>query len=180
MRWSVTRPWDVVGANALGAVAVPTWLFLSAGLGVLRLDSRVQSLERSMRMAAAVLYLAALVLALHHDARGQVRDAHGRESVRLTCWPPARPLDRYSMRRSPGLISTSTSSTSGSRPRWWWRLDAAACLRFRHALHAMHARFVFQARIGALAPHQQGKLLHAAKLGDVGIQLRHLPPRFSA
>ena len=74
------------------------------------------------------------------------------ESVVLTLCPPGPEDRKTSIRRSSGLISTSTSSTSGStrtpaalvwiRP---WRLG------HRDALDAVHAALELQPRVDALA-----------------------------
>ena len=74
------------------------------------------------------------------------------ESVVLTDWPPG-PEERYtSIRRSLGLISTSTSSASGvtSTPAaevWMRPCDSVA----GHALHAVHPALVLQPGPDALA-----------------------------
>src|ERR1700682_3397531 len=73
------------------------------------------------------------------------------DSVLLTCWPPA-PCERMvSIRKSSLLMSTSTSSTSGSTANG-----------VAHALHPVHAVFEFQLCKGAAATHLGDDFLEAA------------------
>ena len=54
-------------------------------------------------------------------------------------------------------------------------VDPAAGLGFRHALDAVHAAFIFQAGISALARDHEGDLLHAADADLVRADGFHLP-----
>ena len=72
------------------------------------------------------------------------------ESVVLTPWPPAPPERNTSMRRSTGLIVTSTSSASGSTATVTVDVWIASLRLGRgHALHAVHAAFPLQAAVNA-------------------------------
>jgi hypothetical protein len=102
----------------------------------------------------------------HHDAGGQMGDAHRAESVVFTCCPPA-PLTRIvSMRMSPGGdvdidgLGLGQDGDGGRRG-----VDAPARFGFRHTLHPVHAAFVFEAREDALAHDPRRDLLDAAELG---------------
>src|SRR5882762_2460156 len=105
----------IIGADALGAVAGADLLAAVRRAG--RVDALllgvVDAGAQDVHRRRAILVLRTAVLHHHHDAGRNMRDAD-RGLGLLTCWPPA-PCERMvSIRRSSLLMSTSTSSTSGS------------------------------------------------------------------
>ena len=54
-------------------------------------------------------------------------------------------------------------------------MNAPAAFGFGHALHAVRAAFIFQAGIRALARNHHRKLLHAAQLREICVQLFGFP-----
>ena len=75
------------------------------------------------------------------------------------------------MRRSLSLIWTSTSSASGQHGDGHRRrVDAAARLGGRHALHAVHAALVLQLAVDAAPLDHRDHFLQAA---DAGVAARH-------
>ena len=74
------------------------------------------------------------------------------DSVLLTCWPPAPPERSVSIRRSASLIGDVDVLRLGQHGDGRGRgVDAAGRLGVGHALHAVHAGFVFQLGEGAAA-----------------------------
>src|SRR5262249_7630339 len=155
------------GANAFRAVAAadlqPPRLGLRTLLSLLL--GREQTRFQQRHGARAVLVLRAFILAFHHDAARQVRDAH----------------------RRVGLVDVLAASTGGAvgvntqlggvdldlvhlvelrqdRDGARGGVNAALCLSRRHALHAVRTGFEFQAREGAAPGDAADDLLVAAVL----------------
>src|SRR6185295_14021327 len=95
------------------------------------------------------------------------------DSVLLTCWPPAPWARMVSIFRSSLLISTSTSSTSGSTAtvaaEVWMRLGVG------HPLHPVYSRFEFQFGERAAALHLGDDFLVAAHGAFAGGNRLDLP-----
>jgi hypothetical protein len=87
------------------------------------------------------------------------------ESVVFTCCPPA-PLARIvSMRMSGGDVDIDGLGLGQHGDGGGRGVDAPARFGFRHALHPVHAAFVFEPREDALARDPRHHLLDAAELG---------------
>ena len=88
------------------------------------------------------------------------------ESVLLTCWPPAPDARNVSMRRSAGLSSIGSISSSFRQDRDRHGRSVNAPLGFGrgHSLHAMGAGFELQARERAASDDSADDFLVAAVL----------------
>ena len=145
----------VVGADALGAIAAAHLqaprLRLRAVLLLLLGGQQARLQQR--HGARAVLVLGALVLAFHHDAARQVRDAHGRVGlvdVLAAGAGGAVGVDAQIRRIDLDLLHLVELRQDGDRHRGG--VDAALRFGRRHALHAMRAGLELQPRERALCP----------------------------
>ena len=106
---------------------------------------------QNLHCALAVLQLRALVLAGHHNAGRQVRNAHGRVGrvdglTTRTGGTVDIDLEVLLLDRDLDLFGLGQDSDRRRR-----RVDASLRLGRRHALHAMHARLPLERRVGTVA-----------------------------
>ncbi len=109
--------------------------------------------------------LAALVLTLHDEARGHVRDADGAFGlVDMLAARAAAPVGVY---HKVGGVDGDIDILSLGQHRHGRRacVDAPLRLGLGHALHAVHAALILHARVRAAPREAQHDLLHSAHLG---------------
>ena len=151
-----------------------------AGRGGLRLllaqllvvDARGEHAERLL----AVLVLRARVLAFHHDAGGQVRDADrrvGLVDVLAAGAGGAEGVDAQLGRIEHHLVDRV--GLGQHRHRAGRGVDAALRLGLGHALHAMAAGLELELRVRALPDDARDHFLVAAELGGALRNDLHLP-----
>ena len=169
---------EVVGANAFRPVAGAH--HLAARRCRLRLlPGHVRILESGAQQRQGpcpVLVLRALVLALHDDAAGQVREPHRRVrlvDVLTACagcteciHPQIAGID---------LHVRHVFRLRHDRDRAGRGVDPALGFRLRDALHAMGPGLELESGVGALARHPADHLLVAAVLAFVAAENLHLP-----
>ena len=162
---------EIVGADLCGAVARADHRAARGRFRIVRLRG-IELEEAALEHAHclfAVLYLAALILALHDEPRWDVGDPY----------------------RGRGLVDVLAARAAGAvgiHPYIIWvyhdlhvlrlgkhgdgrraRVDAPLGFRFGHALDAVDAAFEFHAGIGVFAVYLENGLLHAAYLGIVHV-----------
>ena len=169
---------EVVGANAVAAVARANQALAQGGFfgfalfALFLLNTRLQHLQG----LGLVAVLAAAVLALGHDARGQVHHAHGGVGlvdVLATGTAGAEGVDAQigrvegDGRRFIGLGHHGHGAGAG--------VNAALCFGGGHALHAVAARFELERAVDVVALNAQHHFFVAANFAFVGGHDFHLP-----
>ena len=130
----------------------------------------VQPRAQDLHRLGAVLVLALLLLHRHHDAGRQMRDAH--RAFGLVDVLPAGAGRAVDVDAQVALVDLDIDLL-GLRQHGdgdGGGVDAALAFGRRHALHAMHAGFVFQPGEHAAAGDLGDALLQAAQLGVVVFQ----------
>ena len=158
---------EVVGADAFVAhTRADLRSSLRRNGGVLLLLFRLREPRgKHAQRTRLVFILAALVLTLHDRAGRQVRHA---DSARgLVDLLPARAggAERIDLQLGGVEVKLGLFQLRQHRHGAGARVDAALRLRFRHALHAVHAAFKPEARKGVHAADDEIDLPDAAELG---------------
>ena len=168
---------EVIGADLAGPVAGAYLAFPLGGNGgvLLLLLGLVQLGAENFHGPVLVFILAALVLALHHRAGGQVGDADGGLSlvdVLSACAGGAEGVDLQvlGVDGELHLLRLGHHGHGGGGG-----LDAAGGLRFRHPLDPVGPGLEFQAGPGPLALDGDAGFLDAAQLRGVFIHQLHVP-----
>ena len=167
----------VVGANALGAVASAylALAVLSGGSTLLLLRLFQNAGTQHAQAFFAVLQLGFFVLALRHNAGGDMRHAHcglGFINILATSTACAVGIDAQISGVNfyvhfLGLRQHSHSNSGG--------MNAALGFGFGHALYAMHAAFKLHAAVHSIAVDLENNFLKATQLGGAGVHNLHLP-----
>ena len=172
---------EVVGADTFGTITAAHQalagfrhaFLLLFQLGILKAGGQ------QAQGLGAVLVLGTFLLALHHNARGQVGDADGRVGfvhVLTTGTGGAEgihpqigfvDLDRF------GFVSLRHYSNRAGRG-----VDAALGFGFRHSLHPVRTGFKFQGAINAIAREAGDDFLETAVLPFIFAEHLDLPPAF--
>ena len=143
----------IVGADLLGAITMPD---LTATLGTkglllflkhLVIETCTQDLQRRL----TILDLGLLVLRLHDEPRGKMRDAHGgvgRVDALATGAAGAIHVDTQVLGLDVDLDLIGLGQDGNGRRR---SVNAALALGLGHALHAMHAALELHGAVDAVA-----------------------------
>ena len=163
---------EIVGADLLAAVPgahLPLPLGVDGVLLFLLLLGQ-QAAAQDLQGLILVLELAALVLALHHHAGGNVRHPDG--AGRLVDVLAARTggtegvdAQVLHVQRKVHFLCLGHHGHRGGGG-----VDAALGLGLGHALHPMHPALVLEAVVGPGPFHRKDGFLHAAQLGLVEVE----------
>src|SRR5262252_2887494 len=170
---------EVIGADALRAIARANLALAlrSPRLGRLLTLELIETRAQHLHGEAAVLVLR--FLGRNNDNAGwQMRDAHGRiRLVDVLATGPTRPhgVDADVLGADVEIDVLHLREHGDGRRRG---MNAPARFRGGHALHAMHARFVLEARKHPLAGNRSDDLLVAAKRVFRQADDLRLPPSF--
>ena len=173
--------WIVIGADSLGTIATTHQVaarirnFLSRS-GFLR---AVEFCLQQRHRLGAVLVLGALVLTLHHDAGGNMGQAHGGVGfvdVLAACTGSAIGIDAQiglaDFNRVPLIRFRHHRHRTGRR------VDAPLGLGFRHTLHAVCTGFEFQFGIHLFTGHTRNDFFIAAVLARIFADNLYTPALF--
>ena len=169
---------EVVGADALRPIPRADHEFSCRGfLGLLGRHLAVSHAGgQDLHGLLFVLVLAAVVLALGHDAGGQVGDAHSRLGLVHVLPPRTTGPEDINAQFIGGEVHLADLIDLGQHGHGAGRgVDAALGLGGRHALHPVATRFKLHARIDALAGQPNNHLPVAAEVRGVGREHLGLP-----
>ncbi len=169
---------EVIGAIAVAAVAAAQQVAARGGFRLLTFghfggaDARAQHRQR----LGFVFMLRTLVLALHHDAGGQVGNADSRVggvNVLTACPGGTEGIDAQIRRVN--VRHFGFRQLRHHRHRTGGGVDPPLRFGGRHTLHAMAAGFKFQPTVNAVAADLGDHLFKAAVLTFVGAEDLYLP-----
>ena len=159
----------VIGADPLAAVAGAYLAFPLAGNGgvVLGLFCVIQSCAQHFHGLVFVFMLAALVLALHHRAGGQVGNANGGGGFVDVLPPCAGGAEGVDLQVLGVQLKVHFLRFRQHCDRYGGGVNATLTLRFRHPLHPVHPAFKLKAGVGAVAVNGKADFLVSAQLRGV-------------
>ena len=132
-----------------------------------------QHLER----AVLIFVLAAFILTFDNHTCRQMRHPNGRRRLVDMLTACAAGTEHVDLQIPRVKLKLDFLGLRQNRDRHRRRVDAPLRFRLRHTLDTMHAAFIFQARISALARDGKTDLLIAAKLRLVGADHLALPAK---